>query len=56
MIYFQKYSSLVGRIFISLIFLMAGLSKISGYDANQSYMQEFGVNEQLLPLVIITEI
>jgi len=56
MIHFQKYSSLVGRIFISLIFLVAGLSKISGYDATQAYMQAMGVNEQLLILVIITEV
>ena len=53
----ENYGSLTGRIFISAIFLMAGLSKLGGgYAATQGYMEAMGVPGQLLPLVIITEV
>lgn len=52
----ENYSSLIGRILISVIFLMAGFSKIPGYEATQGYMEAMGVPGALLPLVIVTEI
>lgn len=52
----ENYGSLVGRIFISAIFLMAGLSKIRGYEATQGYMEAMGVPAAMLPLVIATEV
>jgi len=52
----EKYSPLIGRILISVIFLTAGLSKISGYTATQGYMNAMGVPGSLLPLVILLEV
>jgi len=52
----ENYSSLAGRILIATIFLMAGISKISGYEGTQGYMEAMGVPAALLPLVIITEV
>ena len=45
-----------GRILLSLIFILSGWSKISGYEATQGYMTSMGVPGQLLPLVIILEL
>ncbi len=56
MTFIQQNSSLIGRIFISIIFLMAGISKISGYAGTEAYMQAMGVPSMLLPLVIFTEV
>ncbi len=52
----QNYSSLIGRILISLIFLVAGINKIFGYADTVGYMQAMGVPGVLLPLVIALEI
>jgi putative oxidoreductase len=52
----QKLSSPVGRVFIAMIFIMAGLNKIGGYAATQGYMESVGVPGMLLPLVIIVEV
>ncbi|MCW8877429.1 MAG: DoxX family protein [Kangiellaceae bacterium] len=52
----ENYGNLVGRILISIIFLMAGASKIPGYEATQGYMEAMGVPGALLPIVIATEI
>jgi len=52
----NDYGSLVGRVFISALFLMAGISKITGYADTQGYMQAMGVPEALLPLVIALEV
>ncbi|GLX77998.1 membrane protein [Thalassotalea insulae] len=52
----ENYGNLIGRILISIIFLMAGISKISGYDGTVGYMEAMGIPGQLLPLVILTEI
>ncbi len=54
--FIENYASLTGRLFIAAIFLMAGLSKITGYEATQGYMQAIGVPGGLLPLVILTEV
>ncbi|MEF2147533.1 DoxX family protein [Luteimonas sp. SHGZ20W] len=48
--------NLAGRILLSLIFILSGWSKISGYEATQGYMTSMGVPGQLLPLVIILEL
>ncbi|MCL4170778.1 UNVERIFIED_CONTAM: hypothetical protein GTU68_007929, partial [Idotea baltica] len=52
----QTYSPFVGRVFISMIFLMAGINKINGYEGTAAYMTAMGVPSALLPLVIFTEI
>jgi putative oxidoreductase len=49
--------NLTGRIFISALFLMAGIGKIgAGYAGTQGYMEAMGVPGALLPLVIALEI
>ena len=52
----NKYSSLVSRILLSHIFILAGISKITGYAGTQGYMDSVGVPGMLLPLVIILEL
>ena len=47
---------LVGRIFISLIFLVAGVGKILNYEGTVGYMESFGVPGSLLIPAIIIEI
>ena len=47
---------LTGRVLLALMFLMSGLSKISGYTATAGYMAAMGVPGVLLPLVIVTEV
>ncbi len=54
--FLNTYSSLIGRILISLIFLMAGINKIFAYAATEGYMQAMGVPGVLLPMVILLEI
>lgn len=49
-------ADLAGRILISLIFIMAGYSKIGGYAGTQAYMESMGVPGALLPLVILVEL
>ena len=49
-------ASLMGRILISLIFLLAGFDKIFAYAGTQGYMQAMGVPGVLLPLVIALEV
>jgi len=52
----DKASQLIARIFLGHIFLLAGISKIGGYEATQGYMEAMGVSGMLLPLVIALEI
>ena len=47
---------LVGRIFISLIFLVAGIGKILNYEGTIGYRESFGVPGSLLIPAIIIEI
>ena len=49
-------SSLLGRIGLSLIFIISGWGKIAGYAATQQYMDAMGVPGGLLPLVIALEL
>lgn len=52
----NKYSSVVARILLANIFLLAGISKITGYAGTQGYMESVGVPGMLLPLVILLEV
>lgn len=44
------------RLLLALIFIMAGLQKITGYSGTAQYMEMMGVPGALLPLVILTEL
>jgi putative oxidoreductase len=48
--------SLLGRIGLSLIFIISGWGKIAGYAATQGYMESKGRPGALLPLVIALEL
>jgi putative oxidoreductase len=48
--------SLLGRLGLSLIFIISGWGKIAGYAATQGYMESMGVPGMLLPLVIALEL
>lgn len=48
--------SLLGRLGLSLIFIISGWGKIGGYAATQQYMEATGVPGELLPLVILLEL
>lgn len=52
----QNVLLLAGRIMLALIFVLAGIQKISGYEATQAYMASQGVPTMLLPLVILLEV
>jgi len=52
----NNVSLLISRIFLSHIFLLAGVSKIGDYAGTQGYMEAMGVPGELLFLVIILEI
>lgn len=45
-----------GRVFIALIFVVAGWGKITGYAGTQAYMESVGVPGMMLPLVIALEL
>ena len=47
---------LVGRIFISAIFLLSGINKIGNYDGTVGWMESFGLPDFLLIPAIILEI
>lgn len=53
----NKYSSVIARVLLAHIFVMAGLSKMGGaaYAGTQGYMESMGVPGMLLPLVILLE-
>ena len=53
---FIPYFNTVGRVLISAIFLLSGISKLTGYAATQDYMEAMGVPGAMLPLVIVFEI
>ena len=52
----EKSAELAGRILMSAIFLLSGLSKIGQYAGTQAYMAAQGVPGALLPLVIAVEV
>ena len=47
---------MTGRVLMSAIFVMAGISKLGAYAATQGYMESMGVPGMLLPLVILLEL
>ena len=53
---YNKFLDLIGRILLSLMFLLAGVNKVGQYEATQGYMEAMGVPGVLLPLVILLEI
>jgi len=52
----QDLAAPIGRILLALMFVLAGLNKISGYSGMQGYMDSMGVPGALLPLVIALEV
>lgn len=52
----DKYLNLAGRILLAHMFLLSGITKITGYAGTQAYMDSMGVPGMLLPLVILLEI
>ena len=53
---FQDFAAPLGRILLALMFVLAGVNKISGYSGVQGYMDSMGVPGALLPVVIALEI
>jgi putative oxidoreductase len=49
-------TQLTGRVLMSFIFIMAGISKIGAYAGTQGYMESVGVPGILLPAVILLEV
>lgn len=52
----QTFAAPLGRILISLIFVVSGLGKIANYAGTQGYMEAMGVPGMLLPVVIALEL
>ena len=52
----EKVSHVIARVFLGHIFVLAGVSKISGYEATAGWMNAMGVSGELLPVVIALEI
>ena len=52
----DKYITLLGRILLAQIFIIAGIGKIMGYAGTQAYMASHGLPGVLLPLVILLEL
>jgi putative oxidoreductase len=49
-------TELVGRVLLTVLFLLSGLGKLGAYAATAGYMASVGVPGALLPLVIAVEI
>jgi putative oxidoreductase len=52
----ETFAITVGRVLLALIFVLAGLSKITDQAGTISYMASVGLPSYLLPLVILTEV
>ena len=52
----KNVSELVGRTFLSVLFVLSGVGKIGAYAATAAYMSSVGVPSVLLPVVIATEV
>lgn len=52
----QDLSAPIGRLFLSMIFIFSGFTKITGYAGTQGYIESMGVPGMLLPLVILVEL
>jgi putative oxidoreductase len=53
---FTTWAELAARVSLALLFIVAGLGKIGGYEGVAGYMASMGVPGSLLPLVIALEI
>lgn len=51
-----QFSAPAGRLLLAIIFIMAGMNKITAYSQTQGYMDAMGVPGILLPLVITLEL
>ncbi|HYD16001.1 MAG TPA: DoxX family protein [Hyphomicrobium sp.] len=49
-------TSLVARLLIAPIFIIAGFEKITGYAGSAGYMEAYGLPGMLLPLAILVEL
>ncbi|MDM1764300.1 MULTISPECIES: DoxX family protein [unclassified Acinetobacter] len=47
--------TLIARVFMAYIFIMAGWGKITAYSATVGYMESMGVPGAMLPLTILVE-
>lgn len=54
--FLNSFGTLIARSLMGVIFLLAGLHKVSGYAGTQAYMESMGVAGALLPLVILLEV
>ena len=52
----ETFSAPIGRMLISLIFVMSGLNKIGNYANTAGWMDAMGVPGGLLPIVIVLEV
>lgn len=52
----SQISAPLGRFLLVAIFIYSGITKITGYEATQGYMEMMGVPGIMLPLVIILEV
>lgn len=52
---FDNAVSLIGRVLLAYIFLVAGWGKLTAYGATMGYMEAMGVPGSLLPLTILVE-
>ncbi|WHZ17918.1 MAG: hypothetical protein OJF55_000067 [Rhodanobacteraceae bacterium] len=52
----QNFTLLVGRLALSLIFILAGIGKITAYGATTKLLVAHGLPPGLLPLVILAEL
>jgi len=52
----KNVSELIGRAFLSVLFVLSGVGKIGAYAATAAYMSSVGVPSVLLPVVIATEV
>jgi putative oxidoreductase len=52
----KNFADLAGRILLAVLFLIAGIGKVTGYADTQAYMTSMGVPGALLPLVIALEL
>jgi putative oxidoreductase len=52
----NNFATLLGRVGLSLLFIISGFGKIAAYAGTQQYMESQGVPGALLPLVILTEL
>jgi|TARA_Y100000310_G_scaffold345474_1_gene465382 putative oxidoreductase len=52
----MRIIEIIGRIFLSAVFLIAGVNKIFNYEGTAAYMESFGVPDFLYIPAIILEI